>query len=370
MLENIKAILKRYDYSFMVGMMAIFLIGVLNLYSATHNHSSMRMQNLYQSQMMWFGVATLVGLIISLTISSKNMLRYSYLIYALNLFLLVLVLILGKKGMGAQRWLVFGGVRFQPSETMKIALVLCLSRFFTHHYSDVAIGLKELIIPGILTMLPAGLIMLQPDLGTGLLLVLIFCVIAFYKMLKFKTILILGVLATISGLLMYNFGLKTYQKKRIEIFLNPGADAKGSGYNSIQSKIAIGSGQLGGKGYLKSSQASLNFLPENHTDFVFSIYNEEHGFFGSILLIALYIILFMRHLWLSQNALLFYESILVIGLMSIFFWHTFINMCMVMGLMPVVGLPLPFMSYGGSSLLTFGICIGLVTSVSNSRNIF
>jgi rod shape determining protein RodA len=169
---------------------------------------------------------------------------------------------------------------------------------------------------------------------------------------------------------MYNYGLKEYQRKRILTFIDPTADAKGSGYNAIQSQIAIGSGRLFGKGFKNSSQASLNYLPENHTDFVFSIYNEEHGFFGSIVLLALYIILLMRFIWLSVSVLRFYDSILAIGLMSIFFWHTFINMSMVMGLMPIVGLPLPLMSYGGSSMLTFGVCIGMATSLSNSRNLF
>mgnify|MGYP000571925408 FL=1 len=169
---------------------------------------------------------------------------------------------------------------------------------------------------------------------------------------------------------MYNFGLKEYQRKRIRTFINPYEDAKGSGYNAIQSQIAIGSGRFFGKGFKNSSQASLNYLPENHTDFVFSIFNEEHGLFGSIVLIALYSVLMLRFIWLSGSVLRIYDSIMAIGVMSIFFWHTFINMCMVMGLMPIVGLPLPFMSYGGSSMLTFGICIGLATSLSNSRNIF
>ena len=211
---------------------------------------------------------------------------------------------------------------------------------------------------------------MQPDLGTGLLLILIFLVISFYKRLRWKSIGILAVIGIVAGLLMYNFGLKDYQKRRILTFMNPQADAKGSGYNAIQSQIAIGSGRFWGKGWKNSSQASLNYLPENHTDFVFSIFNEEHGLFGSIVLISLYLVLFLRFVWLSTSVLRFYDSVLAIGIMSIFFWHTFVNMCMVMGLMPIVGLPLPFMSYGGSSVITFAICIGMATSLSNSRNLF
>jgi rod shape determining protein RodA len=212
--------------------------------------------------------------------------------------------------------------------------------------------------------------MLQPDLGTGLLLMLIFLAISFYKRLRWKSIGVIVLLSILSGSLMYKFALRDYQRKRIITFIDPYADSKGAGYNAIQSQIAIGSGKWFGKGYKNSSQASLNYLPENHTDFVFSIFNEEWGLMGSLFLIGLYMFLLIRFVWLAQNTLRFFESVLAMGLMSIFFWHTFINMCMVMGLMPIVGLPLPLMSYGGSSILTFGICIGMITSISNSRKLF
>jgi rod shape determining protein RodA len=350
-------------------MAAIFIIGILNLYSATHAHTSISMQNLFKSQLMWFALANVVAFVISL-ISPKTLFRYSYWVFLGNIFLLILVLLMGKKGMGAQRWLVLGGFRLQPSELMKIALALALARYFAKNDPEKELNLRSLITPFLISTIPAALIILQPDLGTGLLLILIFLVVSFYKRLQWKTIGIIAIIGLISSTFMYNFGLKEYQRKRIITFLNPQADAKGSGYNAIQSQIAIGSGRLFGKGFKKSSQASLNYLPENHTDFVFSIFNEEHGFFGSVVLVALYVILLMRFIWLSTSVLRFYDSVLSIGIMSIFFWHIFINMCMVMGLMPIVGLPLPFMSYGGSSMLTFGVCIGIATSLSNSRNLF
>lgn len=367
--QTILNFLKKYDYSFFIGMLAIFIFGVLNLYSATHAHSSLHMQSLYKSQMMWFVIANLTAFVVSL-FSPKSLFRFAYWIYAGNVFLLILVLIMGQKGMGAQRWLVIGGFRLQPSELMKIALALALARYYSKASPEKELYLRDLIAPFLITIIPTVLIVLQPDLGTGLLLVLIFLVITFYKRLRWKTIGILALIGILSGSVMYKWGLKEYQRKRILTFIDPQADAKGSGYNAIQSQIAIGSGRLLGKGFMNSSQASLNYLPENHTDFVFSIFNEEHGFFGSVVLVALYIILMMRFIWLSGSVLRFFDSVLAIGLMSIFFWHTFINMCMVMGLMPIVGLPLPFMSYGGSSILTFGICIGMATSLSNSRNLF
>lgn len=362
-------LLKKYDFTFFGITGAIFVIGILNLYSATHASLSTHMAGLYKIQLVWYFLSLAVGVVISF-ISSKNFFRYAYFFYALNVFLLILVLFLGHKGMGATRWILIGPIRFQPSEFMKISIILALGRWFTRTEPEQGLGLKELIVPLVLTLIPTVLIVLEPDLGTGLLILLIFFVVAFYKKLRWKTIVIIGLISLVSGAAMYKFSLKPYQRKRISVFLNPGADARGSGYNAIQSKIAIGSGQAFGKGFLKSSQASLNYLPENHTDFVFSIFNEEHGFVGAVFLLALFLILFYRFMWLSSAVPRIFESTLVIGLMSIFFWHTFINMGMVMGMIPIVGLPLPMMSYGGSSLLTFGVCCGIATSISNSRNLF
>lgn len=358
--------LKKYDFSFFGASCAIFFIGIINLYSATHTSPNVAYA---KTQLIYFIGVSIFALAVSF-IQTKNFFRYSYFIYFFNIFLLVLVLILGKQGMGAQRWLVLGPVRIQPSELMKISVILALGRWFTRRNPHGELGFKEMIMPAIIAFFPAVLIIVEPDLGTGLLIILIFAMIAFYRKLKWKTILMFVIIALMSGTVMYKYGLKEYQRKRIITFVNPGADAKGSGYNAIQSKIAIGSGEFLGKGFKKSTQASLQYLPENHTDFIFSIFNEEHGFFGSLVLISLYVVLFYRFIWLAQAVTRIFDSIVVIGLMSIFFWHTFINMGMVMGLMPIVGLPLPFLSYGGSSLLTFMICCGIATSISNSRNFF
>ena len=344
--------LRKYDFSILITVCSIFLIGILNLYSAISSNPSPHMANLYKTQIMWFSLSIVVGIVVSF-IHPKNYYRFSWAFYLFNVFLLILVLIVGKKGMGAQRWLVLGPVRFQPSEMMKIALIFALARWYSNRSPDRPLDLKSIISPSIIAFIPAILVIVEPDLGTGLLLLLIFFTITFYRQLKWRSIAVLGVIGLISGALMYNFGLKEYQKKRILTFINPKADAKGSGYNAIQSEIAIGSGRLMGKGFKKSSQASLQYLPENHTDFVFSVFNEEHGFIGAIILVSLYVILLLRMIWLSGVVVKIYDSIMVIGLMSIFFWHIFINMSMVMGLMPIVGLPLPLFSYGGSSLLTF-----------------
>lgn len=350
-------------------MAAIFLVGVLNLYSATHSQAHEGLDSLYKSQIVWFCISVGVAIVISF-LNPKTFERFSYVAYIGTLFLVFLVLLMGKVGMGAQRWLVLGPIRMQPSEFMKMGLVLAMARYFTKVTPERELGFKELIVPGIITMVPAIMVIVQPDLGTGMLLLFIFSMMIFYKRLRWKTIATLGVIGIVSGVLMYNFGLKEYQRKRIHTFIDPYEDAKGSGYNAIQSEIAIGSGRLFGKGFKNSSQASLNYLPENHTDFVFAIFNEEHGFFGSVFLIILYLVFFMRLVWLASSVQRFYDSVLVVGIMAIFFWHTFINMAMVSGLLPIVGIPLPLMSYGGSSMLTFGVGVGMATSVSNSKNFF
>jgi rod shape determining protein RodA len=369
MYQRFLEFLKRYDFSFIGSMSAIFLVGILNLYSATHSQTGEGLDALYKSQLMWFFFSVSVAVAISF-LNPKTFERFSYVAYVLTLFLVFLVMLMGKVGMGAQRWLVLGPIRMQPSEFMKMGLVLAMARYFTRVNPERELGFKELILPGIIVMVPAVMVILQPDLGTGMLLLFIFSMMIFYKRLKWKTIATLGVIGLVSGVLMYNFGLREYQRKRILTFIDPYQDAKGSGYNAIQSEIAIGSGRLFGKGFKNSSQASLNYLPENHTDFVFAIFNEEHGFFGSVFLIILYLVFFMRMIWLASSVQRFYDSVLVVGIMSIFFWHAFINMAMVSGLLPIVGIPLPLMSYGGSSMLTFGVGVGMATSISNSRNFF
>lgn len=370
MYDTIMQYLKRYDFSFIGSFFAIFLIGVLNLYSATHAQTHEGLGELYRSQILWWLLATGVAIVVSIVFNPKTFERVSYFAYGVTFFLLILVMIMGDVGMGAQRWLNLGPIRMQPSEFMKLGLAMALARYFARVSPEKELSFSDLPVPGLIAGVPAVMVILQPDLGTGLLLLLIFALVIFYKRLKWKTITSLGLIAIVSGILMYNFGLREYQRKRILTFIDPYADAKGSGYNAIQSEIAIGSGRLFGKGFKNSSQASLQYLPENHTDFVFAIFNEEHGFVGSVFLILLYLILLTRLVWLASSVQRFYDSVLVIGITGIFFWHTFINMSMVSGLMPIVGIPLPMMSYGGSAMLTYGVCIGMVTAISNSRNFF
>lgn len=366
---NFKEILKRYDYSFFGICTAIFIIGILNLYSATHSQGVGPEEGIYKTQLIWFFLSWVIGIIVSF-IQPKNYFRLAYPGYLLSVVFLIMVLVVGHSALGGQRWIGFGPLKFQPSELTKIAMVLVLARWYSKASPDQEIGFRELIIPFIITFIPALMVIIQPDLGTGMLVLSIFFIITFYRKLKWKTIGFIAVFGVLCATVMYNFGLREYQKKRITTFIDPEFDAKGSGYNAIQSKIAIGSGQFFGKGFRRSSQGALNYLPENHTDFIFAIFNEEHGFVGSVFLLALYLALFYRLLWLASNVNKIFDSIVVIGVLAIFFCHTIINMSMVAGLLPIVGVPLPLMSYGGSNLLTFGICCGVVTSISNARNLF
>lgn len=366
---NFREELKRYDYSFFGICSAIFVIGILNLYSATHSQGVGPEEGLYKTQLVWFILSWVIGIVVSF-IQPKNFYRLAYPGYLISVVLLIMVLVVGHSALGGQRWIGFGPLKFQPSEITKIAMVLVLSRWYSKASPEQEIGFRELIIPFMMTIIPAMMIIIQPDLGTGMLVMIIFFIITFYRKLKWKTIAIIAIFGMIGATVVYNFGLREYQKKRITTFIDPEFDAKGSGYNAIQSKIAIGSGQFFGKGFRRSSQGALNYLPENHTDFIFAIFNEEHGFVGSVFLIALYLALFYRLLWLASNVNKMFDSVVVVGVLGIFFAHTMINMSMVSGLMPIVGVPLPLMSYGGSNLLTFGICCGIVTSISNARSLF
>jgi len=356
----------KFDFSLIFCMTGIFLIGIFNLYSITSSQSN---AYLVSYQIIWFGLALSIALIFSF-MNPSNFHRYSYWIFSVNVFLLVLVLVLGKVGMGAQRWIGLGPIRIQPSEFMKLSLIFALARWFSERSPDKTITLKETLLPLGFVFPPMFLIYKQPDLGTSLILLIIFSFIIFYRRLSWKSIFKIAGVTLAASILMYSFLLKDYQKRRILTFINPYEDAKDAGYNAIQSEIAIGSGLFWGKGFKKSSQASLNFLPEKHTDFVFSIFSEEHGFFGSVILIILFALLFYRLISIAKDATRIYDSIFIIGVIAVFFAHIFVNIAMVSGVLPIVGLPLPFMSYGGSSLLLFGMCIGLVNSISNSRTIF
>lgn len=363
--------LRKFDWSLILICIAIFIIGSLNLYSATFNEMVSRNMTYQKSQLIWFGVGSAMGVVI-LLIHYKILSRFAYPIYFINLALLVGVLIAGTSTMGGRRWLSLGPFRFQPSEFMKLSMALALAKYFE---SDSVTGntgykLRDMWLPLSMVLVPAGLIILQPDLGTAMILLLMFASLMLFIRIDSRTLIIMATVAAVALPFIYKYGLKDYQRTRITTFINPMSDPKGSGYNSIQSMIAIGSGKFMGKGFRKGTQSQLNFLPEHHTDFIFSVFSEEHGFLGAVVLLALYTLFFLTGLNIAYVSHDKFGTLLSLGILMIFFWHMFVNIGMVCGILPIVGVPLPFVSYGGSSLITSVICVAILTNISNKRFMF
>jgi len=322
----------------------------------------------YLIQQVYRIVAGIGVIILTQFIHYRLWARLGFLMHLLVIVLLVLVLLYGTGGPGApvQRWLKVGPFFFQPSEFSKFTLVLALS----HHFRDFEKPKGNwlwMIWPLALMAVPVVLIIKQPDLGTAMLLVIVFIPIIFLMGIRFKTIFILGLLSLASLPVVWMFVLKSYQKTRILTFLNPERDPLGSGYHIIQSKIAIGSGGFFGKGFGEGTQGQLNFLPAHHTDFIFAVFSEEWGFIGAMLVLVLFLTLTLWSLagvLKSKNRV---SAILITGIVAIIISHVLINIGMTTGLMPVVGVPLPFFSYGGSSMLSMMFGIGLLLNIRMRR---
>jgi rod shape determining protein RodA len=346
-----RTFLRRIDWQLAAVILALNIIGLINLFSATHGATAASVNRLFLSQIFWLSVGW--GLYFLVTLFDYQVfLRMAYVLYGLNLFALVAVIAFGKVALGAQRWLDLGFFMYQPSETMKLSVVLVLARVMSRKSYPLGMGIKDMLIPAVLVGVPFAITAAQPDLGTALMLVIIGGSILFFIKISTKILITVGLALTIALPCAWFFGLKDYQKNRVYTFITPMRDPRGAGYNSIQSRIAVGSGRLFGKGFRKGTQSQLEFLPERHTDFIFSVLSEEWGFFGSLLTIAVFARLFILGTRIASQAREKAGAILVIGILSILFWHMFINIGMVIGLLPIVGIPLPLISYGGSSMLT------------------
>ena len=270
---------------------------------------------------------------------------------------------------GAQRWIKIGSISFQPSEFVKISLILALAKFFHRPPARKGYSLKDLPIPFSPPSFPMVLILKQPDLGTAIILFLIFFSVLLFVKIRWSSLLILVIGGMAILPLLWNF-LKEYQKRRIITFFNPDLDPLGAGYHIIQSKIAVGSGGILGKGFMKGTQCKLGFLPEQQTDFIFSALTEEWGLIGSLFVVSLYFALILWGLRIAVQSKDRFGAILAFGVVAMLFWHVFINIGMVLGIMPVVGIPLPLLSYGGSFLISTLIGVGLLLNVSMRRYLF
>lgn len=364
-----RTLFQRLDFNLILVVLAIQLIGLINIYSTTHGPTVRGVSSYFWAQVI-FVIAGWIIFAGCTLIDYRVYSKLAYPLYVLNVIFLILTMFIGKTSLGAQRWINLGPFHYQPSETMKLVMVFVLARYFHTHVRPQGHSLRELLLPFLLLLVPAGIVMRQPDLGTGLLLVAVGGTMFLFVKIKPRVLIGLSVILLLAVPLAWKFTLKEYQKNRVLTFLDPSRDPRGAGYNSIQSKIAVGSGQVFGKGFRKGTQSQLKFLPESHTDFIFSVLSEEHGFVGSITALALFLILFFMGLRIATQANDKFGALLVIGSMGIIFWHMFINVGMTTGILPIVGIPLPLVSYGGSSFLTTMTALGIVSSVSLRRFLF
>lgn len=349
----------------------IAFLGILSIYSSNYQKET----NFWQLQIIWISLGIICFFILS-GFNYRRLWDAVYLLYALALILLLLVFILGVIRLGAQRWLKIYFFNLQPSELAKLVIVIFLSRYFSKKSVDDAglisakFGiLPGLIVPFIFIAIPMALIVEQPDLGSALMIFFIFISMLYLARVRLKYIF-LFLLAALFLLPLFWSVLRDYQKERLLVFLNPNMDPLGAGYTLIQSKVAIGSGGIFGKGWLSGTQSQLHFLPESHTDFIFATLAEEWGFLGASLLIFLYYLLIREGFSIAQRTSDHFGKFLAFGISLMLAIQTFINIGMTMGLMPVVGLPLPLMSYGGSSVVVTLSALGILVSVNRRRSVF
>lgn len=416
-----------FDIALFLSALMLWGVGLLLVYSATYIHESGPLVNLYKQQFVWLIMAFMVIMAI-VSIPGRFFYGFAYVFYGLSLLILLLALVVGVSVKGAERWIIIAGVKVQPSEFAKIGLLLALARYFSEKSVNLS-KISSFIVPGILIGVPFLLVLKQPDLGTagvfcamalpmffwgGLLLLDVFYLISPLISLGLSAIplilsygvdkgwgmgeavpwglfflalctllyftrpplfIMIGVVvanlftATITTVVWGSL-LKDYQKMRIISFINPQADPFGSGYQVIQSKVAIGSGHLMGKGYLQGTQTKLSFLPEQHTDFIFSVLGEQFGFFGCTFVILLFLFFVVKAYLLTQNLKNRFFNLVVVGATTIIAFHVFVNTAMTLGMMPVTGIPLPFLSYGGSFTLTVAILVGLLLNTRVSAQDF
>ncbi len=357
-----------FEHFDMILLLLIFLVCAMaffNLYSASFPlKGGEAAPYLRQGYFFLMGFTLFVFV---LCLDYQKLLSWNYFIYGVVVAMLLFALLAGDRAGGAQRWINLGLFKLQPSEPAKLALVIALASYYSRKELVDGYGIKDLFVPILLTAIPFLLILIQPDLGTALMLGIIFVSMTIFVRLRPSTYLILGSLGVGLAAFAWEKLLKPYQKQRIQTFLNPEKDPMGHGYQVLQSKIAVGSGGKVGKGYMEGTQGHLHFLPERHTDFAFSVWAEEWGFVGSLFFLGAYFLLLLWGLYVAMFARDRFGVLLAFGVVALIFWQAVINLFMVMGLLPVVGIPLPLFSYGGSSLLTTIFALGILMNVRMRR---
>jgi rod shape determining protein RodA len=358
----------------LVGLIALIaLIGLSAVYSATYTAKGP--STLFYKQMVWIASGMCIMFLMMIP-DYHTVGRYAYIFYAASVFMLILVMIMGKTGMGAQRWLAIGPFVFQPSELAKLALTLALARYFAEDPRRDGYSIRDLAVPGAMVLVPLLLVLKQPDLGTAMMLLLTSSLMLMIAGIHLRSVITIVLVAAVLAASVFLVppvrnkiwgSLKPYQQNRIKAFIDPSSDPLGSGYHANQSKIAVGSGQITGKGFRKGTQSQMAFLPERHTDFIFAVISEEHGFMGSGLMVILYFILLLIGVDTARNAKDRMGALMAGGIVSMIALYVFINVGMSAGIVPVVGVPLPLVSYGGTSVITTFLALGLLLNIQTRR---
>lgn len=367
--------MRNYKFTILFIAVLIACIGILSIYSSTRHKEGSFWELTYKRQIFW----VFLGLILFFIMCNFNYHRIwdvTYILYSVTLVLLLLVFLLGIIRLGAQRWLKIIWFNFQPSELAKLMSIIFLARYFSaKSIDDISLKVKSfgiwrgIILPFIFLAVPIGLIIDQPDLGSALIICFIFLAMLYLGGVKLRYIFLCVLSVVLFLPVMWHF-LRDYQKDRILVFLNPNIDPLGLGYTIIQSKIAIGSGGFFGKGWLSGTQSQLNFLPEAHTDFIFATFAEERGMFGCWVLLFLYYLLIRQGVQIALRTKDYFGRLLAMGISAMLGIQVSVNIAMALGLAPVVGLPLPLMSYGGSSVFITFISLGILVNIDKTRAVF
>ena len=354
-----------FDWALFLTASALAVIGVINLYSAT-SVSRAALSEIYIQQVYWLVLGGILAAVVTV-IDYRHYERLGYVLYGVGIILLLLVFILGKDIRGSSRWISIGSFGFQPSEFMKLFMIIALAKYLHDDPKTEERSLKDLLIPAVLTTVPMLLILKQPDLGTALILSLIFVTICLLTKIRWQSLVSLVIGSGIAAPLLWTYVLRDYQKQRILVFMNPEANILGSGWHAHHARVAIGAGGWTGQGFMRGTQNQFLFLPDQHSDFPFAVFAEDWGFLGCAVLVGLYAFLVLWAVRIAATAKDRFGAVLAIGVGSLIFWHAFFNLGMVTGILPVVGVTLPLFSAGGSSVLTIMMGIGLLMNVSMRR---
>ncbi len=363
-MPRVRALQDQFDWPLFVTVAAIAVTGIVNLYSATS--AARGLADIYITQIYWLTLGAGVAVLIA-AIDYRQFERQGWVIYGFGIVLLILVFLIGRTVRGSTRWIPIGGSTLQPSELMKIFLIIALAKYLHNDPKTDGRTLKDLVIPGLILAVPMGLILAQPDLGTAVICALIFASIMLLTNLKLRSLVALCAVFVASAPLTWTYLLHDYQRERFLAFIDPKADILDTGWHAHQSLVAIGSGGVFGKGFMQGTQNQHHFLPDQHSDFPFAVWGEEQGLIGALFMLGLYFFLILWGLKIASQAKDRFGAVIAVGVSAMIFWQAVINIGMVAGLLPVVGVTLPMFSYGGSSMLTMMMGIGLLMNVSMRR---